>query len=164
MCYFCYAQLSEIVHVANIKSTLGNTHAETRKLWCVLPGCRLSKQCPSIKSPAVRCCTSRARRDAHCTLLGSPVCGHCTSPRARVTLAIGNGAGIKSSSRPLLSRCPISRDFVPWRFLDAGQLSARLFRFCRHPKTSTIREVAVSSNRIARVRKRRYSVIEVCLC
>ncbi len=39
----------------------------------VLPGCRLSKQYPSINSPAVRCCTSRARRDAHRTLLNSPV-------------------------------------------------------------------------------------------
>jgi hypothetical protein len=27
--------------------------------------------------------------------------------------------------RSLLSRCPTSRDFVPWRFLDAGQLSVR---------------------------------------
>src|SRR6185436_10301420 len=24
-----------------------------------------------------------------------------------------------------VSRCPTSRDFVPWRFLDAGQLSVR---------------------------------------
>ncbi len=39
----------------------------------VLPGCRLSKLYPSINSPAVRCCTSRARRDAHRTLLNSPV-------------------------------------------------------------------------------------------
>jgi hypothetical protein len=40
----------------------------------VLPGCRLSKRYSSINSPAARCCTSRARRDAHCTLLGSPLC------------------------------------------------------------------------------------------
>jgi len=39
----------------------------------VLPGCRLSKQYPSINSPAVCCGTSRARRDAHRTLLNSPV-------------------------------------------------------------------------------------------
>jgi hypothetical protein len=31
---------------------------------------------------------------------------------------------------------------VPWRFLDAGQLSARLFHCCRRPKTSTSAEVA----------------------
>src|SRR5262245_1823029 len=68
----------------------------------VPPGCRLSKQYPSTNSLAVHCCTSRACRHAHCTIFGSPVC-----------------------RRPLLSRCPTSRDFVPWRFLDAGQLSAR---------------------------------------
>src|SRR3984893_14401495 len=28
-------------------------------------------------------------------------------------------------SHSLLRRCPTSRDFVPWRFLDAGQLSVR---------------------------------------
>ena len=43
--------------------------------------------------------------------------------------------------RPLLRWCPTCRDFVPWRFLDAGQLSARVFRNCRRPKTSTGAEV-----------------------
>src|SRR5215470_4682585 len=38
----------------------------------VLPGYRLSKQHPSINSSAVRCCTSRAHRDAYCTLVGFP--------------------------------------------------------------------------------------------
>src|SRR5215510_15539152 len=87
----------------------------------VLPGCRLSKQCPSINSLAVHCCTSRACRDAHCTIFGSPAC-----------------------RRPLLSRCPTSRDFVPWRFLDAGQLSARVFHCCRRPKTTTTTDVDCS--------------------
>ena len=84
----------------------------------LLRGCRLSKRYPSINSLAVHCCTSRACRDAHCTIFGSPVC-----------------------RRPLLSRCPTSRDFVPWRFLDAGQLSARVFHCCRRPKTSTGRDI-----------------------
>jgi hypothetical protein len=88
----------------------------------VLPGCRLSKQHPSINSLAVHGCTSRACRDAHCTTFGSPVC-----------------------RRPLLSRCPTSRDFVPWRFLDAGQLSARVFHCCRRPKTSTNSDVPTNS-------------------
>jgi hypothetical protein len=101
-----------------------------------VPGCRLSKRC----SLAVHCCTSRACRDAHCTIF-SPVCRHCTSPRARVALTIESGAGIKSSQRPPLSRCPTSRDFVPWRFLDAGQLSARVFHCCRRPKTSTTADI-----------------------
>src|ERR1700740_2798946 len=69
----------------------------------VLPGCRLSKQRPSINSLAVHGCTSHACRDAHLTTLVTPVCRHPL----------------------LLSRSPTSRDFVPWRFLDAGQLSVR---------------------------------------
>src|SRR5215467_13692162 len=40
---------------------------------------------------------------------------------------------IALAARPLLT----SRDFVPWRFLDAGQLTARVFHCCRRPKTST---------------------------
>src|SRR6516165_5722304 len=52
-----------------LKVLLCNTHAETRKLWKHSAGCRLSKQYLSIDSPAARCCTSRARRDAHRTLL-----------------------------------------------------------------------------------------------
>jgi hypothetical protein len=88
-----------------------------------LPGCRLSKQYPSINSLDFR--RRHACRDAHCTIFGSPACRHCTSPRARLALTIESGAGIESSSRPLLGRCPTSRDFVPWRFLDAGPLSVR---------------------------------------
>src|SRR5215469_13821634 len=59
-----------------------------------------------------------------------------------VALTIESSARIKSSYRSVLSRCPTSRDFVPWRFLDAGQLSARIFHCCRRPKTSTEHEVA----------------------
>src|SRR5215472_10980290 len=45
---------------------------------------------------------------------------------------------IALAARPV----PTSRDFVPWRFLDAGQLTARVFHCCRRPKTSTKHEVA----------------------
>src|SRR6516162_6341483 len=41
-----------------------------------------------------------------------------------VAPTINLGADIKSPSRSLPSRGPTSRDFVPWRFLDACQLSA----------------------------------------
>ena len=62
MCYFCHAQLFEITHVANIKSTfLCNPHAKTRKLW------KRSAGLPPLEailvdqfSSPVRCCTSRA--------------------------------------------------------------------------------------------------------
>jgi len=90
----------------------------------VLPGCRLSKQYPSINSPAARCCT-RARRDAHCTLLGSPVC----RDTPRLVLASRSPSRAAPTCDPHSARCSAgchtSRDFVPWRFLDAGQLSLR---------------------------------------
>ena len=35
------------------------------------------------------------------------------------------------------SQCPTSRDFVPWRFSDAGRRSAWIASSCRHPKTCT---------------------------
>ena len=33
--------------------------------------------------------------------------------------------------------CPPNRDFVPWRFSDAGLSGARTVCVCRHPKTCT---------------------------
>src|SRR6266576_6923242 len=39
------------------------------------------------------------------------------------------------------SQCPTSRDFVPWRFLDAGRHSAWKGSSCRRPKTRTKPEV-----------------------
>ena len=88
----------------------------------VLPGCRLSKQYPSINSPAARCCTSPARRDAHCILIGSPVC----RDTRRLVLASRLPSRVVPTCNPhsarCSARCHTSRDFVPWRFLDAGQL------------------------------------------
>src|SRR6267154_4134521 len=49
--------------------------------------------------------------------------------------ALKSGTAAKSPSRPRLRRCPTSRDFVPWRFLDAGRKSASIASSCRHPKT-----------------------------
>jgi hypothetical protein len=37
-----------------------------------------------------------------------------------------------------MARERTSRDFVPWRFSDAGYRSAWLDRRCRRPKTCTI--------------------------
>jgi hypothetical protein len=112
----------------------------------VLPGCRLSKQYPSINSPAARCCTSRARRDAHCTLLGFPV---GRDPR-RLVLAPRLPSRAAPTCDPHSARCSAgchtSRDFVPWRFLDAGQLSARVFHCCRRPKTSTLPDSCIAAS------------------
>src|SRR5882757_7809841 len=43
--------------------------------------------------------------------------------------------------RPRHRRCPTSRDFVPWRFSDAGRRTAWIASSCRHPKTCTEAEV-----------------------
>ena len=55
MYYFCHAQLFEITHLANItvKVPLGNTHAETRKLW------KRSAGLPSLEAILVDQFTSR---------------------------------------------------------------------------------------------------------
>src|SRR6516164_10355507 len=117
----------------------------------VLPGCRLSKQYPSINSSAAGCCTSRARRDAHCTLLGSPVC----RDTRRLVLASRLPSRAAPTCEPHSARCSAgchtSRDFVPWRFLDAGQLSLwsvlslpasknqHIFRLMQRSKVSPVR-------------------------
>src|SRR6516165_8345535 len=64
----------------------------------VLPGYRLSKQHPSINSPAVRCCTSRAHRDAYCTLVGFP-----GTQTLHVAPCSRRGAGIKPHSARCLA-------------------------------------------------------------
>ena len=57
-----------------------------------------------------------------------------------------------TNSTSLLRRCPTSRDFVPWRFSDAGRRSVGIVSACRHPKTSTtgdIRTERGSQNEVA---------------
>ena len=43
---------------------------------------------------------------------------------------------------------PTPRDFVPWRFLDAGSLPLWRARNCRRPKTSTIPDIAAAIERV----------------
>ena len=121
MCCFCHAQLFEITRAKNIKSPLVQRscqNAEVVQAFCRVAASRSNT--PSINSPAVRCCTDIARR----LMLASRLPSRAAPPS-------------NPHSAPQLSRCPTSRDFVPWRFLDAGQLSARVFHCCRRPKTST---------------------------
>ena len=40
-------------------------------------------------------------------------------------------------------QCPTSRDFLPWRFSNAGRMSTWTISPCRRPKTCTKPEVAV---------------------
>ena len=44
---------------------------------------------------------------------------------------------------PQHRRCPTSRDFVPWRFSDAGRRSAWIASSCRHPKTCTTSDFGI---------------------
>src|SRR5229473_7878262 len=48
--------------------------------------------------------------------------------------------------RPRHHRCPTSRDFVPWRFSDAGRRSAWIASSCRHPKTYTLTDMGRPSS------------------
>ncbi len=52
--------------------------------------------------------------------------------------AVGTGVGKAGTTH---RRCPTSRDFVPWRFSDAGRRSAWIASSCRHPKTCTIGDI-----------------------
>src|ERR1700746_2430992 len=79
-----------------LKVLLCNSHAETRKLW------KRSAGLPPLEAIPVDQFTSIAELHAPAEMptapiFGSPVCRHCTSPRARVALTIESGAGIKSS-------------------------------------------------------------------
>jgi len=71
---------------------------------------------PSIRS------TRRPRYPLHASRL--PSAHPCRSPDASIAPTITAGAKIKSPQRSRHSRRETSRDFVPWRFLDAGRLSA----------------------------------------
>jgi hypothetical protein len=47
---------------------------------------------------------------------------------------------------PAAPSLPTDRDFVPWRFSDAGRRSAWLDRRCRRPKTCTIPDSCTAAN------------------
>src|SRR5450631_1814362 len=51
--------------------------------------------------------------------------------------------------RPRHRRCPTSRDFVPWRFSDAGRRSAWIASSCRHPKTYTGRDSCTAQQKLS---------------
>jgi len=52
---------------------------------------------------------------------------------------------VLDSARRTATRIP-SRDFVPWRFLDAGRPSASMVSAFRRPKTCTIAADAPQQN------------------
>jgi hypothetical protein len=125
MCYFCHAQLFEITHVANIKSTLVQhscRNAEVVEAFCPVAASRSNTR-RSIHQPPVA--ARHAPAEMPTALSGSPV---GRDPR-RLVLASRLPSRAAPTCDPHSARCSAgchtSRDFVPWRFLDAGQLSLR---------------------------------------
>jgi hypothetical protein len=82
--------------------------------------------------------------------------GHLTALRVRANAlnryAIVAGCGpVCGAGRMRHRRRTISRrDFVPWRFSDAGRRSAWLDRCCRRPKTCTRAVVSRCSKYVAK--------------
>src|SRR6202008_1845315 len=125
MCYFCHAQLFEITHVANIKSTLGQhscRNAEVVGAFCPVAASRSNTR-RSIHQPPVAALHAPAEMPT--ALSGSPV---GRDPR-RLVLASRLPSRAAPTCDPHSARCSAgchtSRDFVPWRFLDAAQASLR---------------------------------------
>jgi hypothetical protein len=124
MCCFCHAQRFEITRAKNKMHYLATfiQNAKVVEAFCHA-ACRLSNQCrPSIHQPPV----DEFRVPAEMSIalsLGSPACAHAR----RLVLAPRPPSRSPPTYDPHGTRCTAgchtSRDFVPWRFLDAGQLS-----------------------------------------
>src|SRR5262245_22330906 len=115
MCYFCDAQLFETTRAENIKSPLVQHSCRNAKVveaFCDA-GCRLSTRCWAPVHAGMHV-VSNCRRAYHRETRGRAI---------SIVIVAG--------------QCRTSRDFVPWRFLDAGRLSAWTGRHCRRPKTCT---------------------------
>src|ERR1700746_696916 len=126
MCHFCHAQLFEITHVANIKSTLVQhscRNAEVVEAFCPVTASRSNAR-RSIHQPPVAALHAPAEmptalssvpRYAEIHLVSCSRRAHRRERRRHATLiALVALPGVHTS-----------RDCVPWRYLEAGQLSAR---------------------------------------
>jgi hypothetical protein len=96
--------------------------------------CRLSNQCrPSIHEPPV-------------DEFRTPACAHAR----RLVLAPRPPSRSPPTYDPhstrLHCRVPYSRDFVHWRFSDAGRRSAWIASSCRRPKTCTRADSCIAAN------------------
>ncbi len=125
MCCFCHAQPFEITRAEKIKSTLlqhSRQNAKVVEAFCHA-ACRLSNQCrPSIHQPPV----DEFRMPAEMSIALSRAHVHA---RMHPTY--------DPHSTRCTAGCHTSRDFVPWRFSDAGRRSAWIASSCRRPKTYT---------------------------
>jgi hypothetical protein len=69
--------------------------------------------------------------------------------------ALKSRTAAKSAWRLRHRRCPTSRDFVPWRFLDAGRKSAWIVSSSQRPKTSTTGDIARPQTETLKAKKPR---------
>jgi hypothetical protein len=113
---------------------LRNIHAETQKLRkrsARVAAFRTEANHQSTNRPLMHsACPPRCLRHSRWLLSTRAY----PSARAGVALIIESGANRQFSQRSRPRRRQTSRDFVPWRFLDAGRLSARSLSSCQHPK------------------------------
>src|SRR5258708_16491063 len=136
MCHFCHAQLFEITHAENIKSPLEQPSCQNAKVveaFCDA-GCRLSTPCrPLVCQPPVD--ALRVPAEMPIAPLGSPAGRH---PRCLVRVSCLPSSAAQHAIL-IAFCCPAgrntSRDFVPWRFSDAGRLSLRMVRHSGVRKT-----------------------------
>ena len=149
MCCFCHAQLFEITYVANIKSTLVQhscRNAEVVEAFCRVAASR-SNTLRSIHQPSVAALHAPAEMP---TALSS-VPRHADIAR-RLVLASRLPSRAAPPSNPHSARCLAGAQLLATSclgaFLDAGQLCARLFRYCRHPKTSTTTDSRLQRGRL----------------
>src|ERR1700758_5351263 len=127
MCYFCHAQLFEITHVPNIKSTLVQhscRNAEVVEAFCRVAASRSNTR-RSIHQPPVAALHAPAEMPT--ALFSVP---QYADNARRLVLASRLASRAAPTCDPHSARCSArfhtSRDFVPWRFLDAGQLMQRV--------------------------------------
>jgi hypothetical protein len=121
-----------------VKILLSNIHAKTLKLWK-----HSAMRLATSRTNAADQFTNRALMNSVCPPrcpLHSPglTCMRaCASPRAGAASTIEIATNIHPHSTRCTAGCHTSRDFVHWRFSDAGRRSAWIASSCRRPKTYT---------------------------
>jgi hypothetical protein len=114
---------------AVLSSPLGRTRVSSHKFFAHPTSCRSILAFPAPRRSA------RTRRHASPCAIAPPPAARW---QARGTLA----AQIPITEPAARPTERTSRDFVPWRFSDAGYRSAWLDRRCRRPKTCTTADVS----------------------
>jgi hypothetical protein len=147
MCWVCHAQPFEITRAKKIKCTAEQHSCQNAKVveaFCHA-ACRLSNQCrPSIHQPPV----DEFRMPAEMSIALSWAHLH---------------------AHMHVASCPTSRDFLPWRFSDAGRRSAwrdhhsggrkpakkpevrQAYSITSSPRASTLAEMVIRAARLAAI-------------